>query len=160
MQNLEVVLSYQNPEVVARFIEDHGVSSHEAEEIFLETKRWLWFSAKRILDIERGAENFPIPLFDEVLAIDLMWHTFILFTRDYAEFCQNYLGFFLHHAPRSQAEQRAWNAQVSQNPAAALEERLRDLRKVYGCIHDELGAEVLVRWCEDFPERFRSLASP
>ncbi|MBU6447504.1 hypothetical protein KGQ24_01520 [Patescibacteria group bacterium] len=31
--------------------------------------------------------------------VDEVWHTFILFTRDYAEFCEEVFGFFLHHQP-------------------------------------------------------------
>jgi len=30
---------------------------------------------------------------------DLGWHTFILFTKDYAEFCQRIAGRFIHHVP-------------------------------------------------------------
>lgn len=154
MQDLEVVLSYQNPDVVLRFSEDHHVSLADANEIFIEMKRWLWFSARRLKAIEAGAENFAIPLFDEVLAIDLMWHTFILYTRDYAEFCENMFGFFLHHTPKSQAEQVAWDLRVSTNAEEAMAERLKDLRKVYESIFNELGPQVLLKWCEEFPTRF------
>lgn len=31
--------------------------------------------------------------------IDEMWHTFILLTKDYAAFCQQYFGEFMHHEP-------------------------------------------------------------
>lgn len=32
-------------------------------------------------------------------AVDIGWHTFVLFTRDYAEFCARVAGRFLHHVP-------------------------------------------------------------
>ncbi len=32
-------------------------------------------------------------------AVDTAWHQFILFTRDYEDFCQNAFGRFLHHTP-------------------------------------------------------------
>ena len=32
-------------------------------------------------------------------ASDDFWHEFLLFTQDYASFCQRYLGYFLHHCP-------------------------------------------------------------
>lgn len=50
-------------------------------------------------------------------AVDVAWHEFILFTRDYKSFCQKALGRFLHHTPAeamkspNQAQsgiQRAW----------------------------------------------------
>jgi len=33
--------------------------------------------------------------------VDEVWHTFILFTREYAEFCQAAFGTFIHHVPRT-----------------------------------------------------------
>ena len=33
------------------------------------------------------------------LAVDLAWHEFILFTRQYAAFCQTTFGRFIHHSP-------------------------------------------------------------
>jgi hypothetical protein len=32
-------------------------------------------------------------------AVDLAWHTFLLFTRDYAHFCQTVARQFVHHVP-------------------------------------------------------------
>ncbi|HCS91186.1 MAG: hypothetical protein N838_12120 [Thiohalocapsa sp. PB-PSB1] len=49
-------------------------------------------------------------------AVDLLWHEFILFTRQYQEFCQMALGRFLHHTPAeamsspTQAQQGIKNA--------------------------------------------------
>jgi hypothetical protein len=31
--------------------------------------------------------------------VDEVWHTFILFTRDYSRFCEEVFGFYLHHHP-------------------------------------------------------------
>lgn len=31
--------------------------------------------------------------------IDEVWHTFILFTREYSEFCHRAFGYYLHHQP-------------------------------------------------------------
>ena len=33
--------------------------------------------------------------------VDEVWHTFILFTREYAAFCQEAFGEFIHHVPRT-----------------------------------------------------------
>ncbi len=32
--------------------------------------------------------------------VDAVWHQFILFTKEYAAFCQSHFGYFLHHVPR------------------------------------------------------------
>jgi hypothetical protein len=42
----------------------------------------------------RPGESFaPSPL------VDIGWHSFILYTREYAEFCDHLVGRFIHHAP-------------------------------------------------------------
>ena len=146
---LEEALSYQNEELVFRFSEDHHVSIEDSQELFLETKRWLWLCAKRKVDFEAGrAEFLHVPLLSEFNAIDLMWHTFLLFTRDYAEYCERYFGFFVHHYPQTRADKAAFSA----------DQRKAELEKAYGFIYDELGREVLIRWCEEYPARFSGLS--
>ena len=147
---LEDVLRYENDEVVQRFAADHHVSVADAEELFLETKRWLWLCATRI-------DGPRIPLLSEARAIDMMWHTFIIFTKDYADFCTEYFGVFVHHHPRTRVETNAWNERVAADPVAALAERKALLRGAYETICDELGSATLKKWCEDFPRRFPTL---
>jgi hypothetical protein len=31
--------------------------------------------------------------------VDIGWHTFLLYTKDYAAFCQRVAGYFIHHVP-------------------------------------------------------------
>lgn len=153
---LSEVLSYQNDDVVARFADDYSLSIADAEDIFLETKRWLWLCAKRKTGVG-GQGSFALPLFNEVYAVDMMWHTFLLFTKDYAQFCERYFGFFVHHAPKPRAERLAWQAKIAANPDKAWKERRESLVHIYGYLYDELGPEILVRWCEEFPARFKQL---
>jgi hypothetical protein len=151
---LEEVLSYQNPDVVARFAVDYGVAVAQAEEIFTELKRWLWLCAERKRELEAGADFFVVPLFNEAYAIDLMWHTFLLFTEDYAAFCARYFGFFVHHRPRPESEREAWLAKVAADPEGARAERRASLRRVYEYLYERLGPAILKKWCEEFPRRF------
>jgi uncharacterized low-complexity protein len=37
--------------------------------------------------------------------VDEVWHAFILFTREYAAFCQDVFGEFIHHVPRTSRTQ-------------------------------------------------------
>ena len=37
-----------------------------------------------------------------VESIDVVWHAFILHTKEYAAFCQQFLGRFVHHMPPSE----------------------------------------------------------
>lgn len=79
--------SYQNEQVVLRYAKEHRVSVKEAHRCFDDMKQFLYRSAVA------GRALRPTP------RVDGMWHTFILFTRDYAQFNHNVLGTFIHHIP-------------------------------------------------------------
>ncbi len=78
---------YQNPSVVRRVAKENDISEEEAER---------WFKgALQFLEIASVAGS-PI---SPSLTIDEAWHAFILHTRDYAEYCQEQFGRFIHHQP-------------------------------------------------------------
>jgi hypothetical protein len=81
-------MDYQNTAVVARYQKEFGLDKPAAQILFEETKRFLWLCSKCDGPIA------PPP------AIDNGWHTFIIFTEDYANFCTQHFGCFLHHRPR------------------------------------------------------------
>jgi hypothetical protein len=78
--------SYQNPELILRIMEKGNYSQAQAEELFEKTKQFLALSGN-------GTRKSPTK------EVDLAWHEFILFTRDYAQFCEKYFGTFIHHIP-------------------------------------------------------------
>jgi hypothetical protein len=151
-------------EIVHRFIEDFGhqagpagISFSQAEEVFLETKRWLWFCAYRKTEFDQGRVAFAhLPLASEAMVIDLMWHTFLLFTKDYSDFCHRHFGFLIHHYPMSRAQKQAAADAQAQDPSGYRAQRMAELRPVYEYIHDVLGRDVLVRWLDEFPKKYAS----
>ena len=58
-------------------------------------------------------------------AVDELWHTFVIFTREYESFCQKVAGRFMHHVPDS--EDDAGRATLERYTAF-----LADYEKVYG----------------------------
>ena len=40
-------------------------------------------------------------------AVDELWHTFVIFTREYAAFCDAVAGRFLHHVPEVEGQMSA-----------------------------------------------------
>lgn len=87
LKGSESFLSYRNDKVIGRFMKVHGVSQVEAETIFRELMKFLFICG------HVPASSPPSAMVDE------MWHTFIMFTWDYYEFCVEYVGRFLHHNP-------------------------------------------------------------
>lgn len=74
--------------VVDRYIKDSKVSPESAAETLLELKRWFTLCALH-----------PEKTYATGGQVDELWHTFILFTKDYARFCHDLTGGFIHHVP-------------------------------------------------------------
>jgi hypothetical protein len=81
-------LQYKNPDVVERLQKKLSLTNEAANLLFKDTLKFLSLAA-----LEEGYGLVPPQ------AIDAAWHHFILFTRDYSEFCDQYFGAFLHHVP-------------------------------------------------------------
>ena len=60
------------------------------------------------------------------LRIDDVWHQFILYTREYAQFCQNYFGGYIHHAP-SNAPKSDAEGRIEIASLANFRDRYREL---------------------------------
>ncbi|XXX80825.1 hypothetical protein WMF30_18890 [Sorangium sp. So ce134] len=72
-------------------------TEREAEALFRELARYLW-----LVESDRTR---AYPMFS--LRVDEAWHQFVLFTIEYADFCQRFFGRFLHHAPANAPAQHA-----------------------------------------------------
>lgn len=105
IQSLETILSYRNQPVFDRYEKSFPQNKLSAEAAFQELVKYLWLARKHSIEREDQPDNealaFIAGMYPEMQAIDDMWHTFIIFTRDYQHFCKKYFGEFLHHAPET-----------------------------------------------------------
>jgi hypothetical protein len=144
--SLDEVMLYRNPALVRYFAIEHGLKPVEAEELFADLKRWLWLCANK-------DQAGPLSLFDEMRVVDLFWHTFLMFTGDYLEFCERYFGSPILHQPEPH--------QDGQEAAAEQEagDSLAEMRATIQQVNRQLGPEVATRWFREIPkqygERFR-----
>lgn len=74
--------------LVARIVKDEGMDQALAERVMDQALAYLGACA-----VNPGAGLAPSGL------VDVGWHTFILYTREYAEFSRAVAGRFLHHTP-------------------------------------------------------------
>lgn len=156
--NLEQVLAYSNPDVIDKISVVANVSEEFAEEIFAELLKWLWLCAEAKIDRREGTD-VPRLVIDEPLHfIDIGWHEFILFTKDYADFCKDNFGFFIHHNP-TPIRRKIEITSAIENDGGAMNALLNERRRQYEYIHDKLGAETLVAWYETFGERMEEMTS-
>lgn len=81
--------------LVRRIVKDEALDQPTAERIMAEALAFLQACA-----VNPGAGLGPSP------AVDIGWHTFILHTHEYAEFCERVAGRFIHHAPTDDANEK------------------------------------------------------
>jgi hypothetical protein len=74
--------------LVGRIVKDEDMELSLAERIMDQALGFL-----KLISLTPGQSFGPSPL------VDIGWHTFILYTRDYAAFCEKVAGYFIHHSP-------------------------------------------------------------
>jgi hypothetical protein len=83
--------------------------------------------------------GIPCVMLAETDKIDWMWHAFVLFTVDYADFCERYFGFFIHHIPTDDG------SEVTADTATVR----AMLRRQFALVCDVLGEKTLKEWYDD-----------
>jgi hypothetical protein len=100
---LSTLLSYTNPKVLDRYYKDYPDNQLSAAEAFQDLMRYLWLSGKLKREASEAQDgkkpDFFAYIFPVMKEMDDMWHTFLLFTRDYREFCHQHFDAFLDHSP-------------------------------------------------------------
>lgn len=140
---LTELIQYRNEDVLSRFTDLFDVTEAEAEDIFTETKKFLFICRQ---------PGVFIP--DELLIVDEMWHNFILFTKEYQNFCTHYFGGYLHHTPSSKAEKMQHREQLAVD-AAAIRKGFNDkLARFISITYDELGKDTVVKWFQQYPVQY------
>ena len=81
------VLRYENQHLMERYAVDHHVS--------VDTARARFFAFKQFMVVCASKPGAKVTSTE----IDGIWHCFLLFTRDYRAFCEEYLGRFINHEP-------------------------------------------------------------
>lgn len=147
---LAEVMRYRNSAVVLRFMETWDLPRAEADELFGETTRWLWLSATVSLMPDPPA----LAISQSTKLIDEMWHTFVLFSRDYHLFCHRFFGFYLHHTPTPHEEYERQIKAYERDPDAFMEALRGSFTSQYELVYDLLGADTLVKWYSEYADRY------
>jgi hypothetical protein len=129
------VLAFRHPGGIRRYCKDHGGSPAEAEEVFQEMLKWLYLGSRCMADTEATA---GCVMTKEIEKLDWMWHPFLLFTHDYAAFCDRCFGFFLHHSPEDEADE-------PENPEVVRGQ----LERQFALVYDVLGEQTLLVWYDE-----------
>lgn len=149
-KSLSIALDCENEEdIIEGFIERYSVSKEEAKDIFEETKKWLWAASK-----SSEEDSLSMTIDSSLLIIDEMWHTFILHTKYYHDFCMNKLKKFIHHLPTPKGQKDSEQIRFENNPVAIIEERKAQTYNQLSFLYDNLGAETVIKWYEEYPTKY------
>lgn len=92
LKQLQELSDFKAPYIREKLeIEGKLSSDMEYMEAFTEFKKYVVLS-KLNPDLRLGMPSRKV---------DAVWHQFILFTRHYQEFCDKFLGHYMHHSPKT-----------------------------------------------------------
>ena len=131
---LEKVLAYSNSDVVGIYLRKHGGSRRAAEKIFGEMLKWVYlvYRFQLLPEVER---TFPCWISQRPERINEMWHTFILCTSSYVDFCNYYFNGLIAHE----------SANAPDFPCLEEEERSRRER-YFEFVVSVLGEQTFLEW--------------
>lgn len=87
------LVAHDAPFLREKLLSDGIFASEEAfESAFLEWKKYM------------ALTKWEGPLAMTSKDVDAVWHQYILFTRQYRDFCDAFFGHFVHHAPATPSE--------------------------------------------------------
>jgi hypothetical protein len=93
------ILAWENKGIVERYARTYATSYEDALACFNAWKQFMALTASR-----RPGSGIPSGPIDE------MWHTALVFTKPYREFCTTYLGRFVDHNPQEHSNPAGYEA--------------------------------------------------
>lgn len=147
-KSLVTVKKYKNDYLVKYFSLQYKVTDVESSDLFNDLKLWLWFCANQ----PAGLSAHAIP--NEMRIIDLYWHSFLIFTKDYLEFCTLCLGKIVYHNP--QISMLGFNDAIllKTDPDKLIQRNIDIIREGMESVNNLLGPAVLERWYKTIPEKY------
>ncbi|HLO55475.1 MAG TPA: hypothetical protein VK169_14370 [Saprospiraceae bacterium] len=99
----ELAMSYDGRFIIERFHKENNIKIELAQEYFFELQRFLYLCSLSTKKLAPSKE------------LDKIWHTFLLFTKDYKHYCLNHLGKFIDHVPSVTKEDESSNELILSN---------------------------------------------
>jgi len=146
----EKILAYKNDFVVNAFLRNYDLPKKEAEDIFQETVKWLY-----LCSIESSSNRgFNLGIFGGTIIIDEMWHTFILCTKDYFDFCFRYFDKYIHHQPLvSDPSEQDLSIEEKKEKN---DKTMKEFKKVMSYVYDHLGEQTTIKWYDTYADKYSS----
>jgi hypothetical protein len=138
LSSISTITEYQCSAVINRYKKDYPNNTLQAEDALRELVKYFWISQKHQLDLKQFPDKeelkFICGMHPEMTEIDDMWHTFLLFTKEYMAFGKKYFDIYLHHVPKPENEEYS------------VEEFKIEFERYLSYIYDHLGEETVRKW--------------
>lgn len=149
MKSLDEILTFQDKNILMRFTAAHPeFPKDEAfqKTVFDDLKRFLWLYAKSETHrLENPDADLPdIGITESMAILDEIWHEFVLLTQSYIKFCDEYIGFYLHHPPLL-SKYRTNSKTMSKEEAGEI-----FVTEMVQTTFDQFGEEIAVRWFDEY----------
>ena len=149
LQSIDNILSYKNPYVLKasrKLYTHYDLSEDEASLIFEDLLRFLWLVAT-VNQRKKENPNWDAPdisISYSMLIIDQFWHTFIMNTKDYMNFCDEYLGGYVHH-PLPIEKFFKHKKTLGEDKANEI-----FIVEMATCVVDYFGGDIAWRWFDEY----------
>jgi hypothetical protein len=120
LTSLRVLDQFDLSRIRTRLLDDATMPSTWVDEAIFEFKRYIGIYV---------IIKTPMPMFSR--HVDLAWHACLLFSRLYADLCQQVVGDFVHHEPVEQGE-------------IPVADRWDEFRAAYEALYGDLGRLWLI----------------
>lgn len=121
------------------------MAPENAQIIFKDLLRFFWASEKHFGDLQANPQKEEyqfVYIMDEAMkSIDQMWHIFLLYTKDYMDFCEQYFGEYIHHLPDIVPTMEQDEVKFEIN-----------LNRFLSYNYDLLGEKIICRWFNEKEE--------
>ena len=140
------IIAWEFDDIAHHFIESWDMPLADAQELFLEAKKWVWLMAARYHDRKAGLPIPTVHFTASTYMLDQMWHQFMLYTPNYHRFTYGLFGFFIGHAPAAEEAKREIKEANAADPEGSRRKLMEELDGLCAFVREKLGAETEEKW--------------
>lgn len=129
------IMNYPMVDIVKRCQKDYNYTNEDMVILERELKRYL------ILSTFNKKNGLGSGMYSK--DVDNLWHSFILFTHEYANFCKRYANHFLHHIPETNPIKTPEKLEEVHKDFQAF---IKNYEKIF---HEEIHPIWLLDMCEE-----------
>ncbi|WP_346881342.1 hypothetical protein [uncultured Algibacter sp.] len=139
--------NYIHHETILRFTDAYEMDIDEAKDIFNEMKKLLSL-------MNHYGDNEYIFTHEPLWIVDEMWHTFLLYTKEYRLFCNTYFGRIIDHDIVVREQKQKIIVGLEDKDSEITDNVSDAVKRLYQLIYDFLGRDTLIKWIDVYGKKY------